>query len=175
MASTEWWQRGPIDGIPPVLQPVAHILLQVRESVGELVENLTPAEWNARPAGVASAAFHVRHVAGVIDRLFTYARGDALSAEQFAAIPMEGAELAAAEIPLVLAALSARVEAAIAELRTIDIATLGDFRGVGRAQLPSTVIGCLVHGAEHSMRHLGQLSVTTRIVRAASRGAVAPS
>ena len=42
----------------------------------------------------------------------------------------------------------------------------GDFRGVGRAQLPSTVIGCLVHGAEHAMRHVSQLSVTVRIVRA---------
>src|SRR5688572_32932834 len=85
MASTEWWQRGPVEGVPAVLQPVAHILLQVRESVGEIVEPLTEQEWNARPAGVASAAFHVRHIAGVIDRLFTYARGDALSAEQFAA------------------------------------------------------------------------------------------
>ncbi len=79
MASTEWWQRGPIDGIPAVLQPVAHILLQVRESVGELVADLTEREWNARPAGVASPAFHVRHISGVIDRLFTYARGDALT------------------------------------------------------------------------------------------------
>ena len=51
------------------------------------------------------------------------------------------------------------------ELKTIDVATLGDFRGVGRAQLPSTVIGCLVHGAEHAMRHVGQLSVTVRVVR----------
>src|SRR5471030_1727347 len=86
MAHTEWWQRGSIDGIPAILQPVAHTLLQVRESVGEIVEPLTEQEWNARPAWVASAAFHVRHIAGVIDRLFTYARGNALSTEQFAAI-----------------------------------------------------------------------------------------
>ncbi len=150
MANTEWWQRGPIDGIPAVLQPIAHILFQVRESVGEIVEPLTEQEWNARPAGVASAAFHVRHIAGVIDRLFTYARGNALLAEQLAAIQLQGQELLAA---------------AVAELRTIDMTTLGDCRGVGRAQLPSTVIGCLVHGAEHAMRHVGQLSVTARIVR----------
>ena len=165
MASTEWWQRGPIDGVPAVLQPVAHILLQVRESVGELVGTLTELEWNARPAGVASAAFHVRHITGVIDRLFTYARGEALSPEQFAAIRLEGAELRASDVGPVLEALSARVDAAVAELRTVDVAALGAFRGVGRAQLPSTVIGCLVHGAEHAMRHVGQLSVTTRIVR----------
>jgi len=166
MADTEWWQRGPVDGVPAVLQPVAHILFQVRESVGELVANLTPAQWNARPAGVASAAFHVRHMAGVIDRLFTYARGNALSAEQLAALRLEGGELAAEDIASVLDALSVRVDAAVAELRTIDVETLGDFRGVGRARLPSTVIGCLVHGAEHSMRHVGQLSVTVRVARA---------
>ena len=166
MASTEWWQRGPIAGVPAVLQPVAHILLQVRESVGELVENLTEEHWNMRPAHVASCAFHVRHITGVIDRLFTYARGEQLSPEQFAAIREEGAPLAVADVPAVLQALDARVDAAIDELRTVDPATLGDFRGVGRAQLPSTMIGCLVHGAEHSMRHVGQLSVTARIVKA---------
>ena len=166
MASTEWWQRGPIDGVPAVLQPVAHILLQVQESVDEMVANLTEAEWNARPANVAAAAFHVRHITGVIDRLFTYGRGQTLSDAQFTARRREGDVLTLAEVPDVLEALHAQVEAAIAELRKIDVATLGDFRGVGRAKLPSTVIGCLVHGAEHSMRHVGQLSVTTRIVRA---------
>jgi hypothetical protein len=165
VASTEWWQRGPVEGVPDVLQPVAHILLQVRESAGEIVEGLTEDEWNRRPAGVASAAFHVRHITGVIDRLFTYARGQMLSAEQLAALKLEGSPLAAAEVEGVLEALSARVEAAVAELKTIDVTTLGDFRGVGRAQLPSTVIGCLVHGAEHAMRHVGQLSVTVRVVR----------
>lgn len=163
-ANTEWWQRGPIDGIPAVLQPIAHILLQVRESVGEIVAPLTEPEWNARPAGVASAAFHVRHITGVIDRLFTYARGNALTTGQFTALQAEGQELLAADVATVLGALSTRVDAAIAELRAIDVTTLGDFRGVGRAQLPSTVIGCLVHGAEHAMRHVGQLSVTARIV-----------
>src|SRR5256885_312234 len=168
MSKTEWWQRGPVDGVPVVLQPVAHILLQVRESVSELVENLTLEEWNARPAGVASAAFHVRHIAGVIDRLFTYARGEALSERQFEALRSEGAELDASDVATVLAALCARVDLAIVELRQVDPATLGEFRGVGRARLPSTVIGCLAHGAEHAMRHVGQLSVTTRIVRSAA-------
>ena len=171
MANTEWWQRGPIDVIPAVLQPVAHILLQVRESVAEIVEPLTEEEWNARPAAVASAAFHVRHMAGVIDRLFTYARGNALSPEQLAAIQLEGQHLHAADVATVLGDLSTRIDTALAELRTVDVTTLGDFRGVGRAQLPSTVIGCLVHGAEHAMRHVGQLSVTARIVRSGKRHA----
>ncbi len=166
MADTEWWQRGPIAGVPDLLQPVAHILLQVRESVAEMVGGLTEAEWNARPAGVASAAFHVRHIAGVIDRLFTYARGGALSDAQRAALAREREPaLPLGEVAAVLTDLDARIEAAVAELRTVDPAVLGSWRGVGRAQLPSTVIGCLVHGAEHAMRHVGQLSVTVRLVR----------
>ncbi len=173
MAATEWWQRGPIEGVPAALQPVAHILLQVRESVGEIVEGLSEAEWNARPGGVASSAFHVRHIAGVIDRLFTYARGQALSAEQLASIPLEGRAMTAADVSGELEALSKRVDAAVAELKTVDVSTLGDFRAVGRAKLPSTVIGCLVHGAEHAMRHVGQLSVTVRVVR--SQAASAPA
>jgi hypothetical protein len=166
MANTEWWQRGPIDGVPAMLQPVAHILLQVRESVDEIVAGLTEAEWNARPGGIASAAFHVRHIPGVIDRLFTYARGEALSEAQFTALRGEGAPLAIDDVQPTLEALRARVGAAVAELKTIDPATLADFRAVGRAKLPSTVIGCLVHGAEHAMRHVGQLSVTARVARA---------
>jgi len=166
MANTEWWQRGPVAGVPALLQPVAHILLQVGESVDDLVANLTIAQWNSRPAGVASPAFHVRHMAGVIDRLFTYARGESLNDTQFTALRAEGNELQANDIDPTIAALHARIDAAIAELKTIDVSTLGDYRAVGRAELPSTVIGCLVHGAEHAMRHVGQLSVTARVARA---------
>jgi hypothetical protein len=156
------------------LQPVAHILLQVRDSVEELVEGLTLDEWNARPGGLASAAFHARHISGVIDRLFTYARGQALSKGQLQALRAEETELDAPGIAAVLAVLRARVDSAITELREIDPATLGEFRGIGRAQLPSTVIGCLVHAAEHAMRHVGQLLVTTRIVRSTAVGAREP-
>ena len=166
MANTEWWQRGPVEGVPAVLQPVAHILLQVGESVDEMVAGITLEEWNARPAGVASAAFHVRHMAGVIDRLFTYARGEKLSDIQFAALKAEAEPLADEDVPKILSTLHDRIDAAVDELKTIDPATLDTFRAVGRAGLPSTTIGCLVHGAEHAMRHVGQLSVTTRIVRA---------
>jgi len=149
-----------------MLQPVAHILLQVEESVVELTSNLSVTEWNARPGGVASPAFHVRHIAAVIDRLFTYARGHALSDDQFAALRAEGERMDASSIDDILNTLRIRIESSVAELKTIDVGTLGEYRAVGRAQLPSTVIGCLVHGAEHAMRHVGQLSVTIRVVRA---------
>jgi uncharacterized damage-inducible protein DinB len=149
-----------------MLQPVAHIVGQIGETVHELVADLSEAQWNARPAGVASVAFHVRHVTGVLDRLFTYARGDGLSEAQFAALRSEGDALSLGDVATVLSTLDAQVEAAMTALRATDPSTLGDYRSVGRAKLPSTVIGCLVHGAEHGMRHVGQLSVTVRIVRA---------
>ncbi len=170
MAETEWWQRGPVDGVPDLLQPVAHILLQVRESVRELTSGLSIAQWNAKPAGVASAAFHVRHIAGVIDRLFTYARAETLSDAQFDALRREGQPVAGDGAAEMLRALDEQTTRALDELRRIDPATLGEFRAVGRAGLPSTAIGCLVHGAEHSMRHVGQLSVTVRVVRAMQAG-----
>lgn len=167
MASTEVWQRGPIEGVPAPFQPIAHILLQVNESVGEMVNGLTDEQWNARPANVASAGFHVRHIAGVIDRLFTYARGESLCDEQLAALRRESQPVRREDVREVLDAVANRVDAAIEQLRNTDAATLGDFREVGRSRLPSTVIGCLVHGAEHAMRHVGQLSVTARIVKSA--------
>ena len=163
---TEWWQRGPVDGVPAMLQPVAHIVLQIGESVPQLVDGLSEAEWNARPAGVAACAFHVRHIIGVLDRLFTYARGESLSEAQFVSLRGEGEPIAIADVPALLAQFDVQVASAIAVLKATDPAILGDYRAVGRAQLPSTVIGCLVHGAEHGMRHVGQLSVTVRVVRA---------
>jgi DinB superfamily len=162
---TEWWQRGPVDGVPAMLQPVAHIVLQIGESVPQLIDGLNEAEWNARPSGIASSAFHVRHIIGVLDRLFTYARGEALSDAQFVSLRGEGELIALADVPELLLQLDVQVATSMAQLRNTDPAILGDFRAVGRAQLPSTVIGCLVHGAEHGMRHVGQLSVTARIVR----------
>jgi len=62
-----------------------------------------------------------------------------------------------------VAAFSTQVERAIAQLRTTDSRTLVEPRTVGRGKLPSTVLGLLVHAAEHIQRHLGQLLVTVRV------------
>lgn len=149
-----------------MLQPVAHMVLQMRDEVQVAMQDLPWSLWNVRPAGVASLAFHVRHIAGVLDRLFTYARGEALSAEQFDALRMEPRDVEnAEECAALLAHLRTQVDVCLAALRTTDPATLADVRYIGRARLPSTVIGCLVHGAEHGMRHLGQLLVTARVIR----------
>lgn len=160
----EWWQRGPVPGVTAVLQPVAHMLLQLRDEVPAVVGTIEWTLWNERPGGAASIAFHVRHIGGVLDRLFTYARGDTLTEAQFAALKQEAAPLTADTSAELLDTLVSQIESRLDELRTIDPAALADERLIGRAKLPSTVIGCIVHGAEHGMRHLGQLVVTAKIL-----------
>jgi hypothetical protein len=174
MASTpapeppEVWLRGPVPGISPLLQPVAHALLQAVEEVRRVVGPLSASHLWARPGGGASVGFHVRHAAGSLDRLFTYARGEALSAEQrdflaAEAEPGSPPEPAAA----LVAAFERQVGRALAQLRDTQESTLLEARGVGRLQLPSTVVGLLVHAAEHTQRHVGQIVTTARIVQAA--------
>src|SRR5688572_19492409 len=85
----EVWQRGPVAEIPPLLQPVAHALLQAREDVQKLIQEYPNTPLWARPAGVASVAFHLQHLSGVLDRLFTYARGESLTPLQLEALTAE--------------------------------------------------------------------------------------
>lgn len=161
----EVWLRGPVPGVPPLLQPVAHSLLQSREELQATLERLTPEQIWARPAGAASVGFHARHAAGSLDRLFTYARGERLSPEQQAALSAEGqadSDPRAAE--RLLAGFSDAIDRALTQLRATGETTLGESRAVGRAQLPTTVIGLLFHGAEHALRHVGQAVTTAKVV-----------
>ena len=164
----EVWLRGPLPGVPPLLQPVAHALLQAREELTAAMTDFPPELLNERPAGLASVGFHLQHLSGVLDRLLTYARTEALTAEQLAALAAENPPLAIG--PDAVAQLVQRfvqqVDSALQQLRATAEASLTEPRGVGRAQIPSTVMGLLVHAAEHTTRHLGQLLVTARVVRA---------
>ena len=162
----EVWQRGPVTGVPPLLQPVAHALLQAKEEVHELMSDFPEELLWEKPAGVASPAFHLQHMAGVINRLFTYAKAMTLTSEQLEKLGAEGKQQTSIAVKELVENFDSEVKQAIEYLKTIDENLLGDFRGVGRAQLPSTLIGLLVHAAEHTMRHLGQLIVTVRVLKA---------
>src|SRR5262245_38464951 len=151
MAQPEVWMRGPIAGVPPLLQPVAHALLQCREEFAATLADLGPDQLWARPAGIASIGFHVRHARGALDRLFTYARDEQLSALQRAELAAEGeADHAPDAGATLLAAFDAMLVRALQQLRTTDEADLLQARGVGRARLPTTVLGLLFHAAEHT-------------------------
>jgi uncharacterized damage-inducible protein DinB len=162
----EAWLRGPVPGIPALLQPVAHALVQCREELTATLGGLTPQQLWERGHGAASIGFHARHAAGSLVRLFTYARGEALSPVQLAALSAEAAPDPAPDAAALIAAFDAAVERALAQLRQTDEATLTAPREVGRARLPSTVLGLLFHAAEHTQRHIGQLVTTAKVVRA---------
>ncbi len=161
----EVWQRGSIVGIPPLLQPVAHALLQAREEVNVLMTDFDDKLLWERPAGLASPAFHLQHLSGVLDRVFSYARVELLSPEQFAQLKAEDDAFSTLTVSQLISRFDQQVEKAVAQLKITDEKTLTDFRGVGRNQLPSTVVGLLFHAAEHTMRHVGQLLVTVKILK----------
>ncbi len=162
----EVWLRGPVPGIPFLLQPVAHALLQAREEVREIMEDFPDSKLWHKPAEAASAGFHLQHLTGVVDRLFTYARGESLTPAQLKALSVEGTcpeqRCYASELTV---AFNRQVDKALEQLRNTDEKNILDPREVGRAKLPSTVLSLLVHAAEHTMRHLGQLIVTVKVVR----------
>ena len=165
MAKTEVWQRGPIDGVPPLLQPVAHVLLQCAEEIETTLTGLTPEEiWSASDATAASIGFHVRHAIGALDRLFTYARNETLSEEQRRVAAQESQPDVSLTREVLLARFRAAVERALAQVRSTNESSLTDARFVGRAQLPSNVLGLLFHAAEHTQRHTGQALTTRKLL-----------
>lgn len=158
--------RGPIPGYPALLQPVAHSLLQSLEEVQSQLAAVGPEQLWARPNGAASAGYHVRHAAGSLDRLLTYARGEQLSREQLTILKDEGEPVIVPDAAARLIAEFARaIERALAQISATPEASLLEPRGVGRAQLPSTVLGLLFHAAEHTQRHMGQMVTTVKISR----------
>jgi len=163
MSVPDVWLTGPVDGIAPVFQPAAHALLQAQAEVESLAPSLsTELLWRAQ--GTASAGFHLLHLAGALDRLFTYARGEMLNDAQKAAAKAEGTPHPELDGAALARIVSDQVGRALDQLRATPAEAAFEFRGIGRAQLPSTVIGCLFHGAEHSTRHAGQFISSVKIL-----------
>jgi uncharacterized damage-inducible protein DinB len=164
----EAWLRGPLDGVPPLLMPVAHALVQASEDLERVASSLSGDELWTTPGGAASVGFHLRHVAGSLDRLFTYARGEVLSPSQRAALVAEKPSTEVRpDARELLDALRRAMDAALDQLRRTSEASLTESRGVGRGQTPSTVIGLLFHAAEHAQRHTGQAIATAKAARQA--------
>ena len=167
----EVWQRGPLPEIKPLLQPVAHALLQAREEINEYMHEFPAHLLWIRPAGMANTGFHLQHLSGVLDRVFTYARAESLSDFQFAQLAEEGKDAEHKySVEELLERFNKQVDLALVQLKKTEEQTLPDYRGIGRAGLPSTVIGLLFHAAEHTMRHVGQLMVTAAVVKNENKG-----
>ncbi len=159
--AAEPWMRGTHTELDPLRRAVVHALELTREDVerhtadagGLLFEELY---------GLPPVAFHLRHIVRSLDRLLTYADGQALSEEQMASL---AAEREPGDAEAVLEEFRHGMERAIERVRRFEPARYGEPRGIGRKQLPTTVAGLLIHCAEHSQRHAGQVVTTCRMLR----------
>jgi uncharacterized damage-inducible protein DinB len=159
----EPWLRGTLTDVPPVTRAVLHALELAREDVERWAEDLTDVELNARKLDLPSVAQQVRHIARSVDRLLTYAEGNQLSDAQMAALRSEGDATPREEM---FAEFRSAMDEAMRRVRAFEPTQLDETRAVGRKQLPTTVGGLLVHVADHTQRHVGQLVTTVKVVRA---------
>lgn len=161
----ERWLRGPVQNIILPLQPVAHALLQAQDEINEIMNAFPPHLLWEHVVRMASVGFHLQHIAGVQDRLFTYAENKSLSDKQMIELKSEGKRNEEYSAAILLEKLNEQFHESLNRLSlfTDDIAR--EERKVGRKQLPSTVQGLLFHAAEHTMRHTGQLLVTIAILK----------
>ena len=166
MSLPEPWLRGLVSDVPPLLQPAAYAFIMSREDVDAAALGLTVDQlWN-EPGGIASVGFHLAHLAGSTDRLFTYARGEVLSDAQRKRLARE--RTLATERPALadlLAEWQEMVGKALQQLASTPDAALLQPRLVGKQQLPSTVLGLMFHAAEHASRHTGQVVTTAKLIR----------
>jgi hypothetical protein len=164
----EAWLRGPVPGISAQLQPVAHALVQAIEDAERLTAGVSTTDAWTSPGGAATIGFHLRHAAGSLDRLLTYARGEALTDGQRAALATEKESTPDVHVAELVRTLRDTVEHAMAQLRSTATDTLDDVRLVGRAGHPSTVRGLLYHAGEHTVRHIGQVATTIKFLKGAA-------
>ena len=158
--------RGPIAGIDPLVAPLFYSFVMAREDLAEFTAGLTPDRIWARPHGFNPVGREIRHIGGSVDRLLTYLEGRQLSDAQLAEMNSEFEPGASREE--LLRELENHFAHAEAVVRSIDPATFAHPRSVGRKRLPTTVIGLIVHIAEHTQRHVGQAISAAKLARAAA-------
>jgi uncharacterized damage-inducible protein DinB len=163
-ATPEPWLRGTLTEVRAVPRGVLHALELAGEDLQRWCWKLTEEQLNARPAGLAPLAFHLRHIARSLDRLLTYAEGKALTHEQLLALKTElGSEAKPDEVFKELTSALYRSSQRVLAFADVD---LEQPRTVGRRALPTTVGGLLVHIADHTQRHVGQAIITAKVVNA---------
>lgn len=163
-AIVEPWLRGTLTEFDPVRRAVLHALELAGEDVQRWTGSLTDVEIFAQPMGLPSVAFQLRHMARSLDRLLTYAEDRALSEAQLEALQTESDPALATEVR---EEFHAGLERAMQRVRAFAPAIYAEARGVGRERLPTTVAGLLIHCAEHTQRHAGQMVTTAKVVLAA--------
>ena len=158
----EPWLRGTHTDVPAVGRAVLHALELALDDISKWTTGLTDEEVHTSPLGLPPVAFHLRHIARSVDRILSYAEGTPLTDEQMVALKSEqsGSES--------LAQLIAEVEISFTDAaERIRILATADFntpRVVGRKQLPTSIGGALIHVADHTQRHAGQIITTAKVL-----------
>src|SRR5215470_4712249 len=160
----EPWLRGTLTEIPAVARGVLHALELAEEDVNRWCESFNESDLHGRPFELPSIAFHMRHIARSLDRLLAYAEGHQLSADQIVAL--KGEMEAGSSREALFAELSQGLNLAGERVRVLAEGDLNEPRFVGKKQLPTTVGGLLVHVADHTQRHVGQIVTTAKILLA---------
>jgi uncharacterized damage-inducible protein DinB len=163
----EPWMSGSHTEVPAVGRAVLHALELALDDLTKWTAGLTDAEVHLRPLGLPSVAFHLKHIARSVDRILSYAEGGQLSAEQLTALKAE--QVGDESLAALLAEVEASFSNAAERVRVLATADFETFRGIGRKQLPASLGGALIHVADHTQRHVGQV-VTTAKVLVALRG-----
>lgn len=164
---TEPWLRGTYADVPAAGRAVLHALDLALDDLTKWTAGLTDVEVHASPLGLTPVAFHLRHIAGSTDRILTYAEGGQLSAEQLAALKAEqGGEGNQESLAALLAGVEVSLRDAATRIRVLATADLNTARFVGRKQLPTSIGGAMIHVADHTQRHVGQVVTTAKVLKA---------
>lgn len=162
--SLEPWLRGTLTHIDALRRQCLHALLLTEEDIHRWCTPLTDPELNSMPFGLPSVAYQIRHISRSLDRLLTYAEGRQLSEVQLATLASE------ADPETTQGDLQSEFDAAIRTTRdrllAFDPALYEEPRHVGRAKLPTTLGGLIIHCAEHTQRHTGQAITTSKLIYA---------
>lgn len=165
-SQVEPWMRGPISGVEPLVMPVFFSFQLVREDLARHTEGLSIEQVWHREGSLPSLGFHLRHIAGSVERLTAYLMNEPLTETQLAFLKDESKP--GATLEELLDAIHRSLAATESRLHAIDPASIYDARYIGRKRLPTTVLGLLVHIAEHTQRHLGQAITTAKLARQTS-------
>jgi uncharacterized damage-inducible protein DinB len=160
----EPWLRGTLPEVEPVRRAVLHALELAGEDAARWCSDLSEEEMFARPANLPSVAFQLRHIVRSLDRLLTYAEGRQLTDVQRMGLRSELAPIGTAAD--VHAEFRSELQRAMERVRAFAPEQFTEPRGVGRKLLPTTVVGLLIHCAEHTQRHVGQMVTTVKVLRA---------
>ncbi|MGO8935566.1 MAG: DinB family protein [Terracidiphilus sp.] len=169
---TEPWLRGTHTDVPAAARAVLHALELALDDLTKWTAGLTDAEVHSQPLGLTSIAFHLRHISRSTDRILTYAEGNQLSAEQLAGLKTENGDAGQDEegkhetLAELLAAIEVSFSDAADRIRVLATADLNTPRFVGRKQLPTSIGGAMIHVADHTQRHTGQVVTTAKVVKA---------